>query len=91
MVARARISGIIDFGDLPAGDPATDLSVAWMLFTPAARTVFRAAAGGSDDNTWRRARGWTLALGIAHLANSADTPEFAALGRHVLDCALRDD
>jgi aminoglycoside phosphotransferase (APT) family kinase protein len=24
---------VIDFGDITSGDPATDLSVAWMLFT----------------------------------------------------------
>ena len=31
LVRRGRISGVIDFGDITAGDPATDLSVAWML------------------------------------------------------------
>jgi aminoglycoside phosphotransferase (APT) family kinase protein len=31
LVQRGRISGVIDFGDLTAGDPAADLSVGWML------------------------------------------------------------
>jgi aminoglycoside phosphotransferase (APT) family kinase protein len=31
LVHRGRISGVIDFGDITSGDPATDLSVAWML------------------------------------------------------------
>jgi aminoglycoside phosphotransferase (APT) family kinase protein len=25
-----RLSAVLDFGDLAAGDPATDLAVAWM-------------------------------------------------------------
>jgi aminoglycoside phosphotransferase (APT) family kinase protein len=31
LVRRGRISGVLDFGDLTAGDPAADLSVRWML------------------------------------------------------------
>ena len=81
---------MIDFGDLTGGDPAMDLSVAWMQFAPAVRGVFRDAAGGCDDDTWRRARAWALAFGLACLASSADTPEFAALGRRAVDSALRD-
>ena len=37
LVHEGRLSGVIDFGDVTAGDPATDLSVAWMLFDPSAR------------------------------------------------------
>ena len=29
-----RLAAVLDFGDLAAGDPATDLSVAWMLLPP---------------------------------------------------------
>ncbi|WP_229848245.1 hypothetical protein [Kitasatospora griseola] len=32
-VDRGRIGAVIGFGDLTGGDPATDLSVAWTLFT----------------------------------------------------------
>jgi aminoglycoside phosphotransferase (APT) family kinase protein len=32
VVNQGRLSAVIDFGDLCAGDPATDLAVAWMLF-----------------------------------------------------------
>ena len=49
-----------------------------------ARSTFRASAQGRvhsldplDDDTWMRARGWALALGLASLANSADD---AAMG-----------
>lgn len=58
---RGRLAGVIDFGDLCAGDPATDLAVAWMLADPAgpSRSPLRA---DHDDATWGRARGWALTL-----------------------------
>ena len=82
----ARLSAVIDFGDLTAGDPATDLFVAWQLLPPESRTAFRTAAapGGVDDDTWRRAEGWALVMAIAYLANSADNPMIASLGRRSL-------
>ena len=92
LVDRGALSAVIDFGDLTAGDPATDLSVAWSLFhdDPSARETFRDAAGyAGDDDTWRRGRGWALSLALAYLANSADHPLIAAIGRRMLDAALR--
>ncbi|WP_372503995.1 phosphotransferase [Actinomadura rupiterrae] len=53
-----RISAVIDFGDLTCGDPATDLSVAWMLSTAQQRTALRQAYGRAEDATWERGRGW---------------------------------
>lgn len=44
LVEAGRVSGVIDFGDITAGDPATDLAVAWMLLPAEARPAFRAAA-----------------------------------------------
>jgi aminoglycoside phosphotransferase (APT) family kinase protein len=31
---------VIDFGDLTSGDPANDLSVAWMLLPAKERAIF---------------------------------------------------
>jgi aminoglycoside phosphotransferase (APT) family kinase protein len=90
LVENGQPSAVIDFGDLTAGDPATDLSLAWMMFSPELRVVFRDSAGEIDDNTWRRARGWALALSIAYLANSADNPLIARIGRRTLKAALTD-
>lgn len=95
LVSGRRLSAVIDFGDLTAGDPATDLSVIWMLLSPSARPIFLTAARGEfdpiDDNTLMRARGWALALGLAYLANSLDDEAMAALGRATIDSALRDN
>jgi hypothetical protein len=61
-----------------------------MSFSSHARPAFREAIGGVDDNTWLRARGWALALGVAYMANSADAPMFSRLGERVLEEALHD-
>jgi aminoglycoside phosphotransferase (APT) family kinase protein len=94
LTERGRLSAVIDFGDLTGGDPATDLAVAWMLLPPSHRPVFRAASRPAsnpvDDDTWTRARGWALALGVAYLAGSRDDEPLAALGRATIDAALRD-
>jgi aminoglycoside phosphotransferase (APT) family kinase protein len=90
LVHEGQLSAVIDFGDITAGDPATDLAVAWMLFPSEARPTFRAAAGAIDDDTWLRARAWALSLALAYLANSADNPMFARLGERVLHAVLAD-
>jgi aminoglycoside phosphotransferase (APT) family kinase protein len=86
---------VIDFGDLAAGDPATDLAIAWMVLPRPARAAFRASAQGRfhaiDQAMWIRARGWALALGLAYLSHSRDDPAMAALGRATIDAALSDD
>ena len=43
LVSHGRVSGVIDFGDITAGDPATDLAVAWMLLPLEHHAAFRAA------------------------------------------------
>ena len=93
VVHRGRISGVIDFGDITSGDPATDLSAAWMLLPAQFHDVFRGAyrpAGqhAASDETWARARGWVLALALAMLANSADNPQMAGIGRRALAAVL---
>jgi aminoglycoside phosphotransferase (APT) family kinase protein len=90
LVDDGRVSAVIDFGDLTAGDPASDLAVAWMLFPPEARPAFRTACGAREpvvDALWTRAWGWALALGVA-LANGDE--RVAAIGRRTLAAALVD-
>jgi aminoglycoside phosphotransferase (APT) family kinase protein len=81
LVDAGRISAVIDFGDLTSGDPATDLSVAWMLLPAPEREIFRRAYGKADDHTWVRARGWALSLGLVFVSFSADNPLMAEIGR----------
>lgn len=88
LASDGRLTGVIDFGDITAGDPATDLSIAWMLFPPDLRTQFRDSYGGADDETWRRARGWALSLGTAYLAHSADNPTMGRIGERTMQRVL---
>ncbi|HEY5787956.1 MAG TPA: aminoglycoside phosphotransferase family protein [Microlunatus sp.] len=94
LVHAGTLAAVIDFGDLTAGDPATDLAAAWLTFDSATRQQLRAAYGRGrplDDDTWTRARGWALCLGVAFTANSDDNPAIAAVGRHALSEMLADD
>lgn len=63
LVDRGRLSGVVDWGDLAQGDPATDLAAAWMLFPVSAHCEVAAAYGGSPAR-WARARGWAVLFGL---------------------------
>lgn len=57
------LRAIVDFGDLTAGDPASDLAVAWLHFTARGRETFRCRLEGHalySPGTWRRARAWAV-------------------------------
>lgn len=85
-----RLSGVIDFGDLASGDPATDLAIAWMLFASDDRETLRNAYGDVEEATWERARGWALTLAVAFLANSADNAEMEEIGWLTLARVVED-
>ncbi|MFI9593912.1 aminoglycoside phosphotransferase family protein [Nonomuraea sp. NPDC052265] len=55
------LCGVIDFGDVCAGDPACDLAAAWSLLPDGAADLFHAAYRPVPDAaTLRRARGWAV-------------------------------
>lgn len=56
--------GIIDWGDVHRGDPATDLACAWLLFDDDIRDTFWDAYGRLDDATHDRARFRALFSGV---------------------------
>ena len=92
---HSQLSAVIDFSDLAAGDPATDLSVTWMLLPPSIRSTCRESARGEfdpvDDHTWMRAQGWALALGLVYLAASQDDELMRRLGLATINAALNDE
>jgi aminoglycoside phosphotransferase (APT) family kinase protein len=70
VTTNGTLAGVIDFGDLSTGDPATDLAAAWVLLPDGAATRFLTAYG-ADAPTIRRARGWAalrslMLLSIGH-------------------------
>ena len=81
IVAQGRIAGIVDFGDITAGDPAVDWAIGWMLFDgPARRILF----DGLDADMIGRARGWAALLALALAAHSQGRPDMADLARVTL-------
>ena len=54
-----------------------------MLFDGEHRELFRGCLGVDepiDSDTWERARGWALSLGLAYLASSSDNDSMLDLG-----------
>jgi aminoglycoside phosphotransferase (APT) family kinase protein len=70
---NGQLTGVIDFGDVTAGDPATDLALAWMLPGDGHPHALQSALGDTvGPDTWARARGWALSLGVtfSHFGDS---------------------
>jgi aminoglycoside phosphotransferase (APT) family kinase protein len=88
-----QLAAVIDFGDITCGDPATDLSVMWMLLPPEHRETLFAAAGRhrsnpADEEIWRRARGWALSIGVAVVALGREGNPLTELGIRAIAAAL---
>lgn len=69
------LTGLIDFGDLGAGDPAVDYAVFYTVFTEQeradARVVLRSLGQPDDEGVWLRARGWAAHFTAALLSSSS--------------------
>ncbi|AXB41404.1 aminoglycoside phosphotransferase family protein [Amycolatopsis albispora] len=57
VVADGTLAGVVDFGDLCAGDPAWDLAAAWVLLPEGGASRFFDGYASADEATVRRARG----------------------------------
>jgi aminoglycoside phosphotransferase (APT) family kinase protein len=90
LVARGRLSAVIDFGCLGVGDPACDLQVAWNLFSAHTRDIFRTVLP-VDEATWARGRGWALSVGLIALPYYQRTNTIlAGIARRAIDEVLAD-
>lgn len=81
------LQGVIDFGDLCGGDPASDLATAWLMFDAPARARFREQcdlSGIYDPAIWLRAWAWALGLACAFALSSDNMPALAGIARHGL-------
>jgi aminoglycoside phosphotransferase (APT) family kinase protein len=89
LVDDGRLSGVIDFGCLVAGDPATDLLGAWAM-GPAGRAALRDALE-VDDATWARGAGWALSVGVIALPYYLRTnPGMSRQNHHLIAQVLAD-
>ena len=99
VVADGTLAGVVDFGDLFAGDPATDLAAAWVLLPAGAAARFFASYGRADRATVRRARGQALLKSyfLLLMGQNGDRglpggkPAWGPAGRAALHRVLADD
>jgi aminoglycoside phosphotransferase (APT) family kinase protein len=64
LLAGGRLTAVIDWGSLGAGDPAEDLDPAWSVLDRAGAAAFREALD-IDEQSWLRGRGFTLEHAVA--------------------------
>jgi aminoglycoside phosphotransferase (APT) family kinase protein len=84
LLKNGALAAIIDWGDICAGDAATDLAAFWMLFEAGPRDA-GLAAYGADAALIARARGWAISFGSVLLdTGRIDNPIHAAIGAATL-------
>jgi aminoglycoside phosphotransferase (APT) family kinase protein len=90
LVKDGTVVAVIDFGDLCAGDPATDLAGGWMLLPEPAYDGFLAAYGPVDEATLLRSYGWAALFAVMLTGIGLDRrprsgrPSWLAVGRRTL-------
>ncbi|MFZ4842334.1 aminoglycoside phosphotransferase family protein [Mycetocola saprophilus] len=88
------LTGVIDFGDLTAGDPATDVATAWLTLNKEDRAVFFETFEPSydlDEPLLERAQGWALLMAVAILSAAPDNADLVGIARHTLDQLLTEE
>jgi aminoglycoside phosphotransferase (APT) family kinase protein len=93
LIEHNTITGVIDWGDITAGDCATDLASIWMLFAdPEARQAALDAYALPSEATLHRARGWAVHLGAVLLDTGlVDNLRNAAIGERTLRRLAEDE
>lgn len=85
LVRDGSLVGVIDWGDLAGGDPATDVAAVWMLFDDSNTRAACLEAYGSDPALRARAAGWAVFFGATLLATGlVDHPRHRAAGAATL-------
>jgi aminoglycoside phosphotransferase (APT) family kinase protein len=92
LVKDGVITGIVDWGDITAGDVATDLASIWMLFGDRrCRQRALQAYGAISPATLQRARGWAVLFGVVLLETGlVDHPQHMIIGRNTLSRIAED-
>jgi len=88
IVRDGSLAGLIDWGDLNGGDPATDLACAWTLVEEPGTRRELLDACDAPEATVRRAAGWAVYMGLALLAS--EEARHVPLGLRTLERVLTD-
>ena len=85
-----QLVGVIDFGDLCAGDPATDLAGSLMALPFDALDTFFGAYGLDGEATLTRTLGWAVVFGtMMMILGRSGHRTYARIGRRALTNATR--
>ncbi|MFD6162941.1 aminoglycoside phosphotransferase family protein [Nocardia sp. NPDC060256] len=98
VVSGGTLAGVIDFGELCAGDPANDLAAAWLLLPTGGAARFLETYANADTTMVRRARGWAVlhAASLISIGQAWDRglpggqPTWGRAGRVTLERVLAD-
>jgi len=86
---EGELVGVVDFGDLCAGDPATDLAGGFLALPLETLDDYLRAYGAIDDATLQRILGWAVHFGLMFiLLGASDDPTYGPLGRMAVDNAV---
>ncbi|MCX4637656.1 aminoglycoside phosphotransferase family protein [Streptomyces sp. P9-2B-2] len=96
VVSDGTLSGVVDFGDMCAGDPAWDLAAAWVVLPAGGAARFFDVYAHADEATVRRARGLAAlkSLFLMLMGQNGDRglpggkPTWGPAGRAALDRVL---
>jgi len=92
LLSGSRFSGIIDWGDVCCGDPATDLASIWMLFRNADSRRRCLTIYGADDSLIARSKGWAIVFGVLLTSiGIANQDSHEQIGRFALKNLNEDD
>lgn len=89
LVKDGQLCGVIDFGTMGAGDPSSDLVMAWNFFDDVSRKIFLTCMN-FDEDTVNCARGWALWKALITFAWNEKGTEASNWGKQVIDVIIRD-
>ena len=89
LTGAGTLVGVIDFGDLCAGDPATDLAAVWLLLPADGVEGFAAAYGEFTPAVEARSLGWATLFTLMLLElGTHDRPTYERMARAALERIL---
>jgi aminoglycoside phosphotransferase (APT) family kinase protein len=86
LTLKGRLSGVIDWGDVAQGDPATDLAGLFLMFRNAEARTRGFSEYGVSEPTFARARAWAVLLAAIFAdAGRRGDARMGPIGERVLD------
>ena len=90
IVRSGSLAAVVDFGDLCAGDPATDLAGAWMFLSHELLGDFLDAYGEHDEGLIARSLGWAALFGTMFVSLGMEgRANYLDVGKRTLESVVR--